>query len=86
MQCIGYKAIFNTKTAGILFPAPSNSENVYKEYEISSECKDEFFILGLRVPKVKEDDNFADWQNEMTKNEKQFIKYLLDGDSPNADS
>ena len=49
-------------------------------------CKDEFFILGLRVPVVNNYDNFADWQNEMTKNEKQFIKYLLDGDSPNADS
>lgn len=47
-------------------------------------CKDEFFILGLNVP--NKCDNFADWQNEMTKNEKQFIKYLLDGDSPNADS
>ena len=48
-------------------------------------CKDEFFILGLRVPDVNKD-NLADWQNEMTKNEKQFIKYLLVGDSPNADS
>lgn len=46
-------------------------------------CKDEFF-LGLNVPNKY--DNFADWQNEMTKNEKQFIKYLLDGDYSNADS
>ena len=49
-------------------------------------CKDEFFILGLRVPKVKEDDNFAVWQNEMKKNEKQFINYLLYGGPTNADS
>lgn len=49
-------------------------------------CKDEFFILGLRVPDVNKYVNFADWQNEMTKNEKQFIKYLLDGDYSNADS
>lgn len=86
LQCIGYKAIFNTKTAGILFPAPSNSENVYKEYEISSECKDEFFILGLHVPDVNKYVNFADWQNDMAKNEKQFINYLLYGGPTNADS
>lgn len=49
-------------------------------------CKDEFFILGLRVPKVKKYDNFADWQNEMEKNEKQFINYLLYGGPTNADS
>ena len=48
--------------------------------------KDEFFILGLRVPDVNKYVNFADWQNKMKKNEEQFIKYLLYGGPTNADS
>lgn len=47
-------------------------------------CKDEFFILGLNVPNKY--DNFTVWQNEMKKNEKQFINYLLYGGPTNADS
>ena len=47
-------------------------------------CKDELFILGLNVPNKY--DNFAAWQNEMKKNEKQFINYLLYGGPTNADS
>lgn len=88
LQCIGYKAIFNTKKACILFPAKS-TDNIKAEYKISNECRDDFLIMGLCVPYSKYSNSFSEWQSKIEISEKSFKAELLkfiEKDSPNADS